>query len=105
MGRSLFRIDVPDSIIPNGLTVGPCMEKRSLLGCGGNTFGTGRSDSSTGYDHRRLPPNAPQQRALGGATLVSVAALCAWALCSTVADTSPNQINLAGARGDRFVVV
>ena len=69
------------------------------------TFGTGRSNSSTGYDHRRLPPNALQQRALGGATLVSVAALCAWALCSTVADTSPNQINLAGARGDRFVVV
>ena len=69
------------------------------------TFGTGRSDSSTGYDHRRLPPNALQQRALGGATLVSVAALCAWALCSTVADTSPHQINLAGARGDRFVVV
>jgi hypothetical protein len=28
-----------------------------------------------------------------------------WALCSTVADTSPNQINLAGARADKLVVV
>jgi Protein of unknown function (DUF2778) len=69
------------------------------------TFGTGRSNSSTGYDHRRLPPNALQQRALGGATLVSVAALCAWTLCSTLADTGPDQINLAGNRGDKLVVV
>jgi len=69
------------------------------------TFGTGRSNSSTGYDHRRLPPNALQQRALGGATLVSVAALCAWTLCSTLADTSPDEINLAGTRGDKLVVV
>jgi hypothetical protein len=69
------------------------------------TFGIGRSNSSTGYDHRRLPPNALQQRVLGGATLVSVAALCAWTLCSTLADTSPDQINLAGTRGDKLVVV
>jgi type VI secretion system (T6SS) effector TldE1-like protein len=69
------------------------------------TFGTGRSNSSAGYDHRRLPPNALQQRALGGATLVLVAALCAWTLCSTLADTSPDQINLAGTRGDKLVVV
>jgi hypothetical protein len=69
------------------------------------TFGTGRSNSSTGYDHRRLSPNALQQRALGGATLVSVAALCAWTLCSTLADTSPDEINLAGIRGDKLVVV
>src|SRR6266566_4133820 len=68
------------------------------------TFGTERRKSSSGYDHRRLPPNA-QQRAWGGVTLVSVAALCAWTLCSTLADTGPDQINLAGTRGDKLVVV
>src|SRR5215471_20620595 len=66
------------------------------------TFGTGRSNSSTGYYHRRLPPNA---LALGGAALISVAALCAWTLCSTLADTSPDQIDLAGTRGDKLIVV
>ena len=39
--------------------------------------GTERRKSYNGYDHRRLPPNALQQRAWGGVTLVSVAALCA----------------------------
>jgi Protein of unknown function (DUF2778) len=52
-----------------------------------------------------LAPNALQQRALGGAMLVSVAALSAWTLCSTLADTSPDQINLAGTRGDKLIVV
>jgi len=69
------------------------------------TFGTGRSNSSAGYDHRRLAPNALQPRALGGAMLISVAALCAWTLCSTLADTSPDQIDLAGTRGDKLIVV
>ena len=87
---------------PKGVIVRHCLEKRSLLGCGGMTFGTGRSNSSTGYDHRRLLPNALQQRALGGAMLVSVAALSAWTLCSTLADTSPDQINLAGTCGDKL---
>jgi len=72
---------------------------------GGMRLGTGRSNSSTGYYHRRLPPNALQQRALGGAALISVATLCAWTLCSTVADTSPDQIDLAGTRGDKLIVV
>jgi hypothetical protein len=55
---------------------------------------TKRSKSYNGYDHRRLPPNVLQQRAWGGVTLVSVAALCAWTLCSTFADTGVNQIDL-----------
>ena len=37
--------------------------------------------------------------------LVSVAALSAWTLCSTLADTSPDQINLAGTSGDKLIVV
>jgi hypothetical protein len=67
------------------------------------TFGTERRKSSSGYDHRRLPPNA-QQRAWGGVTLVSVAALYAWTLCSTLADTGADQINLAPTRGDKLDV-
>src|SRR6266487_2184347 len=67
------------------------------------TFGTERRKSSSGYDHRRLPPNA-QQRAWGGVTLVSVAALCAWTLCSTLADTGADQIDLAPTRGDKLDV-
>jgi hypothetical protein len=67
------------------------------------TFGTERRESSSGYDHRRLPPNA-QQRAWGGVTLVSVAALCAWTLCSTLADTGADQIDLAPSRGDKLGV-
>jgi hypothetical protein len=65
------------------------------------TFGTERPKSSSGYDHRRLPPNA-RQRAWGGVTLVSVAALCAWTLCSTLADTGADQIGLARTRGDKL---
>jgi hypothetical protein len=63
------------------------------------TFGTERRKSSSGYDHRRLPANA-QQRAWGSVTLVSVAALCAWTLCSTLANTGADQIDLARTRGD-----
>ena len=70
---------------------------------GGMTFGIERRKSSSGYDHRRLPPNA-QQRAWGGVTLVSVAALCAWTLCSTLADTGADQIDLAPSRGDKLDV-
>ena len=66
------------------------------------TFGTERFDCSTGYDHRRLPPNALEQRALGGAALVSVAALCAWIFCSNFPGTSADQIDLAVARSDRL---
>ena len=64
-------------------------------------FGTELRNSSSAYDHRRLPPNA-QQRALGAATLVSVAALCAWTLCGTLADTGADQIDLTGTRGDKL---
>ena len=66
------------------------------------TFGTERSKSSTGYDHRRLPPNALGQRALGGATLVSVAALCAWVLCANFPGTGADQIGVANIRGDKL---
>jgi hypothetical protein len=66
------------------------------------TFETGRSNSSTGYDHRRLPPNALQQRALGAAALVSVAALCAWTLCGNVIGFGDDQIDLAATRGDKL---
>jgi type VI secretion system (T6SS) effector TldE1-like protein len=67
------------------------------------TFGTERRKSSSGYDHRRLPPNA-RQRAWRGATLVCVAALCAWTLCSTLADTGADQRDLARTRGDKLDV-
>jgi hypothetical protein len=77
--------------------------ERSLLECGGMIFGTEQCKSSSGYDHRRLPPNA-QQRAWGGATLVSVAALCAWTLCSTLGDTGADRIDLAPTRGDKLDV-
>jgi hypothetical protein len=65
------------------------------------TFGTERS--SSGYDHRRLPPNA-QQKAWRAVTLIAVAALCAWTLCSTFADTGVDQKDLAGTRGDKLDV-
>src|ERR1700751_232655 len=67
------------------------------------TFGTN--------DHRRLPPTR-LQRACGGTMLVSVVALCAWTLGSTLADTGANQIDLvtrgdkldgAASRGDKLV--
>jgi hypothetical protein len=54
-------------------------------------------------DHRRLPPT-PLQGACGGATFVSVAALCAWTLCSTLADTGANQIDPIATRGDKLDV-
>jgi len=93
-----------DSMIQKAWLSDTARRSDRYLGAGEMTFGIGRSNSSTGYDHWR-PPNALQQRALGGATLVSVAALCAWTLCSTLADTSPDQINLASTRGDKLVVV
>jgi hypothetical protein len=67
------------------------------------TFGTEQRKSSSGYDHRRLPATA-QQRAWAGVTIVSVAALCAWTLCSTLGDTGVDQINLAPTRGDKLDV-
>src|SRR5262249_38269242 len=60
-------------------------------------------NSYNGYNHRRLPPNA-HGRAWCGVTLVSVAALCAWTLCSTLANTGANQIDLAVTRGDKLDV-
>jgi hypothetical protein len=69
------------------------------------TFGTERFNWSTGYNHRPLPPNALQQRAFGGAMLVSVAALCAWTLCGNFAGTSADQIGLAVTRGDKLDLV
>src|SRR5215831_8002060 len=49
------------------------------------TFGTERRTSHSGYDHRRLPPNALPQRLLGGVAAVFTAALCAWTACGFVA--------------------
>jgi Protein of unknown function (DUF2778) len=69
------------------------------------TFGTERFNWSTGYDHRPLPPNAQRQKALDGATLVSVAALCAWIICGNFASTSAVQIDLAVTRGDKLDLV
>jgi Protein of unknown function (DUF2778) len=66
------------------------------------TFGAERHNSFSIYDHQRLPPNALEQKALGGAVLVSVAALCAWTFCSNFPGTSADQIDLAGARSDRL---
>jgi hypothetical protein len=39
---------------------------------------------------------------VAGATVVSVAALCAWTLCSTLADSGDRQIELSGTRGDKL---
>jgi hypothetical protein len=64
--------------------------------------GTERRKSYNGYDHRRLPPNALQKRAWGGVTVVSVAGLCAWTLCSTFAGTGADRIDLAATRGDKL---
>src|SRR5262249_48025665 len=70
----------------------------------GMLFDTGRREGSNAYDHRRWPPPAIQ-RAWGGATLVSVTALCAWTLCSTLADTGgADQIDLNSTRGDKLDV-
>ena len=35
-------------------------------------------------------------------TLVSVATLCAWTLCSTLANTEVDQVDLARIRGDKL---
>jgi Protein of unknown function (DUF2778) len=77
-------------------------------------FATERRSRTDGYDHRPLP-NTLRQRVLGGATAVSVAALCAWTICSTLADTGQRQIepsgtggdtlSLAGTRGDKLAVL
>lgn len=39
---------------------------------------------------------------MAGTTVVSVAALCAWTLCSTLADIGDRQIELSGTRGDKL---
>lgn len=62
-----------------------------------------RSKNYNGYHHRPLP-NTLQQSAWGGVALVSVAALCAWALCSTFADSDADQIDRAATRGDKLDV-
>jgi len=77
------------------------------------TFGTERRTSYSGYDHRRLPPNALPQRLLGGAAAVFTAALCAWTAYGFV---SPDWDRDGGAayraddtanalRGDRLATV
>jgi Protein of unknown function (DUF2778) len=75
------------------------------------TFGTERRASYSGYDHRRLPPNALPQRLLGGAAAVFTAALCAWTACNFVgsADGSGGAAyvddNTASAgRGDKLAI-
>jgi hypothetical protein len=69
------------------------------------TFGSRRSNSSTGYDHRRLPPNALQQRALGGATVVSVAALCAWLFAALLPSARGDKLVVVARRGDKLVIL
>jgi hypothetical protein len=64
-------------------------------------FGTERRRKTNGYDHRPLP-NTLRQRVLGGATVVAVAALFAWTLCSTLASTGDPQIELSDTRGDKL---
>jgi Protein of unknown function (DUF2778) len=64
-------------------------------------FGTERRSRANGYDHRPLP-NTLRQRVVAGTTVVSVAALCAWTLCSTLADTGDRQMELSGTRGDKL---
>ena len=85
--------------------VGEAIVTWKLGELGEMTFGTERFNWPIGYDHRLLPPNAQRQRTLGGATLVSGAALCAWILCSNFADTSTDQIGLAATRGDKLDLV
>jgi type VI secretion system (T6SS) effector TldE1-like protein len=75
------------------------------------TFGTERRASYSGYDHRRLPPNALPRRLLGGAAAVFTAALCAWTACGFVgsADGSGGAAyvgdNAASpGRGDKFAI-
>jgi hypothetical protein len=66
--------------------------------------GTEQRKSYNRYDHRRLPLDALQQRAWGGVTVVSFAALCARTICSTFADTGADQIDLVATRGDKLDV-
>jgi Tlde1 domain len=77
------------------------------------TFGAERRNTYRAYDHRRLPPNALPQRVLGGAAVVSVAALCAWIICGFIgpigpdADRTNDAVGADGAagRGDRLAMV
>ena len=72
------------------------------------TFGTERRTSHSGYDHRRLPPNALPQRLLGGAAAVFTAALCAWTACTFIGDGGASYRTDDTAdplRGDRLVTV
>jgi hypothetical protein len=64
-------------------------------------FGTEQRSGVNGYAHRPLP-NTLRQRVVAGATVVSVAALCAGALCSTLADIGDRQIERSGVRGDKL---
>ena len=64
-------------------------------------FGTERRRRTNGHDHRPLP-NTLRQKILGATTIATVAALCAWTLCSTLADTGDQQIELSGTRGDKL---
>jgi hypothetical protein len=66
------------------------------------TFGAERRITYSGYDHRRLPPNALPQRVLGGAAAIFVAALCAWTVCDFVgpdADRVDGAIKAGGVTG------
>jgi len=72
-----------------------------VTGCGGMGFSTERRGWANEYDHRPLP-NTLRQRVVGGAMVLSVAALCAWTLCSTLADTGGRQIELSSTRGDKL---
>jgi hypothetical protein len=77
------------------------------------TFVTERRASHSGYDHRRLPPNALPQRLLGGAAAVFTAALCAWTACGFVAPGGHRDGGAAyraddstdALRGDRLATV
>jgi hypothetical protein len=78
------------------------------------TFGVERRITYSGYDHRRVPPNALPQRVLGGAAAVFVAALCAWTVCGFIgpdagadADRTRDAVRTDGAAGrsDRLAMV
>ena len=85
--------------------VGAAIVSWKLGELGEMTFGTERFNRSAGYVHRLLPPNAQRQRTLGGAALVSGAALCAWILCSNFAGTNADQIGPEVSRGDKLDLV
>jgi Protein of unknown function (DUF2778) len=68
-------------------------------------FGTNHRDNFGLNDHRPLPPNALWQRTFGGIALACFAALCAWIICSNLAGTGDDRIELAGSRGDKLAAV